>query len=108
MRSLAYMKIMDRIRVRREYIVSEIQGRNFGCCRSPTEVMCATWFVRGQIEHMHKELEDMYSKYNSSFTYREYKALDNYVDRLADYYWRLLYDKANTINEKLLEGRVEF
>lgn len=90
----AYKKIINIIRVRRESIVTEIQSRKFEHkLIAPTELMCATWFVRGELDRMRKDLDDIYLMEEYDLTRRQYIALDNYINSLENYYWTLLYDK---------------
>lgn len=103
MSSKIYKRLVNMIRVRREAIDHEIEYRNFESFISPTEIMCTTWFIRGQVEKMHKDLDDAYWYNNTELTRREYKGLDNFIDKLEDYYWSLLYDKSSEIREKLME-----
>ena len=105
MRSATYKKLVNMIRVRKECIETELSSRIFGSWRSATEVMCATWFIRGQLEKMQENLDDIYWNNDTDLSRREYKLLDDYIDKLENYYWNLLYDKANDINTILLERR---
>ena len=105
MASTTYKKLVVMIRCRREMIATDILGRNFETFRAATEVMCATWYVKGQIEKMHDTLDSIYWDNDTDLTRREDKALDRYIDKLENYYWNLLYDKANIINTELLVGR---
>lgn len=107
MRSAAYRRIVHRIRVRKEFIEHELESRNFENWRVVTEIMCATWFIRGQLEKMHENLDNEYYESDSDLTRREYKALDKHIDKLENYYWNILYDKGNNINDELLERRFE-
>lgn len=106
MTSATYKKLVNMIRVRKECIENELESRNFDSWRSVTEIMCTTWFTRGQLEKMHENLDSKYWDDDTDLTRREYKALDRYIDKLENYYWNLLYDKGNNINVELLEGRM--
>ena len=105
MRSATYKKLVNMIRVRKECIESELSHRIFDSWRGVTEIMCATWFIRGHIEKMFENLHDKYWECESDLSRREYEALYMYIDKLENYYWNLLYDKGNEINTILLERR---
>ena len=105
MRSATYKKLVNMIRVKKECIENELSSRIFGSWRAATEIMCATWFIRGQLEKMQENLDDIYWNNDTDLSRREYKALDKYIDKLENYYWNLLYDKGNDINTILLERR---
>lgn len=105
MRSATYKKLVYMLRVRKECIENELSSRIFGSWRAATEIMCATWYIRGQLEKMQDNLDDMYWENDTDLSRREYNALDKYIDKLENYYWNLLYDKGNEINTILLERR---
>ena len=98
MASATFKKIVNMIRVRKECIETELESRKFEHkLIAPTELMCATWFIRGQLEKMQESLDDIYWNNDTDLTRREYKSLDKYIDRLENYYWNLLYDKGIVI-----------
>lgn len=105
MASTTFKQLVNGIRVRKEFIENEIESRNFEECRAATEIMCATWFIRGQIEKMSNNLTDIYCNNDTNLTLREYEALDKYINKLSDYYWYIIYDKSININYMLLERR---
>lgn len=105
MASATFKKMVNMIRVRKECIENELESRNFESWRSATEIMCTTWFIRGQLEKMHDTLDSIYWDNDTDLTRREDKALDKYIDKLENYYWNLLYDMGNNINTELLEVR---
>lgn len=105
MASATYKKMVYMIRCRREMIETELESRAFDSWRSATEIMCATWFIRGHLEKMHDTLDNIYWNNDTDLTRREDMALDRYIGKLENYYWNLLYDKGNNINAELLEGR---
>ena len=103
--SETYKNMVNMIRVRRELIDHEIESRYFENYIGPTELMCATWYIRGQIEKIYHDLYEIYWNDETDLTGREYKALNSYIYKLEDYYWNLLYDKGMIITKMFLERR---
>lgn len=105
MASLTFKKLKEVIRIRKEGIENDLESRHFNSFIAPTELMCTTWFIRGQLDIMHNALHEIYWDNDTDLTRREYEALYKYVDSLDNYYWDLLYDKGCDIRNMITERR---
>lgn len=87
-----YTYLKDKFRRRRAEIQAEI-NRRFSYGMKPTDLMCATWYVKQSLERMRSDLDEHILCDNILST-REAKILYKYIDFLDDYMWNRLYDIA--------------
>lgn len=106
MASVIYEELTTMIKCRKEFIEHEFESRNYRSGIAATEVMCATWYIKGQFEKMHNDLDGVYWANGTKLTRMEYLDLNAYINRLEDYYWNLLYDEAMNINKKYIRKEI--
>lgn len=90
--SEAYVYFKSRFRRRKAEIDAEIE-RRFDKCVRPTDIMCATWYIKQTLDSMYNEI-DIHILCENTLSRRERRTLHKYIDILNDSYWDRLYNIA--------------